>query len=511
MSSSAIKKYLTKILLEYEKSTDTERTSQQKRAQHAISTDMSKLKVEIDRAQAAFNIPREVTDDLYEQVKSNIDVLSERNGKLTFNEILAARQSAGVSGKALSKGNNEYSVIYLKDPRTGEAYEDPNGVKIQLKDIIQADHDEGISTIQTKATLKKLLRYRDSYIKNISGPPTKNQSEDIKLLNMSINIFNKTLSLQEKIDNLGNLDEELGDILNKSGVSKEALSKFMKGDAALNISIDAEPSITIEKIVNHKTKSISFVLSSDNGLAGTLSKTAKQAGANALGFLLFNSLQSDERSAAKNLASRGRVANRYEPIYNISSAVTKVVYSDPKVFAGLKGSPSYLDYIESDIVETLSGGKIKKEKPATSKNTIKGKKESVKINIPKLEKIKVPTISKAKIPRLRNLDGKFTSLTSLQNLLNTQLHDQIKKNMHRPNLNYQTGRFAESVKVEQLSRARDGAITAFMSYMRYPYATFEVGGKQGHKGYYPSRLINTSVRELAAKLVKEKFTSITIK
>jgi hypothetical protein len=89
--------------------------------------------------------------------------------------------------------------------------------------------------------------------------------------------------------------------------------------------------------------------------------------------------------------------------------------------------------------------------------------------------------------------------------------DTIKDNMQRPNLHYQSGRFAKSVKVEGITRARDGALTAFLSYMRYPYATFEAGGKQGHKGYYPSRLINQSAREIAMKLTKERFTAVTIK
>jgi len=178
-----------------------------------------------------------------------------------------------------------------------------------------------------------------------------------------------------------------------------------------------------------------------------------------------------------------------------------------EVLTSERFSPSLKDNIESAVIAKLTGKKVPTKKSR--------KTESVDVSLPKSKiskgKTEVVKPQKTQLPALRNIQGQFTSLTSLQNLLNMQLHDQIKKNMHRPNLKYQTGRFAESVKVEQLSRARDGAITAFMSYMRYPYATFEVGGKQGHKGYYPSRLINTSVRELAAKLVKEKFTSITIK
>ena len=108
------------------------------------------------------------------------------------------------------------------------------------------------------------------------------------------------------------------------------------------------------------------------------------------------------------------------------------------------------------------------------------------------------------VQSLRNLQGQFTSVTKIQNLINASLRQTIVKNMQRPNLRNQTGRFASSVKLESVSQARDGALTAFLSYMRYPYATFEKGGKQGKKGYYPSRLIDQSVREIAKTLVTQR-------
>ena len=105
---------------------------------------------------------------------------------------------------------------------------------------------------------------------------------------------------------------------------------------------------------------------------------------------------------------------------------------------------------------------------------------------------------------LRSPQGQFTSVTKLETLIRASLQRTIIKNMQRPNLRNQTGRFASSVKLESVSQARDGALTAFLSYMRYPYATFENGGKQGKKGYYPSRLIDQSVREIAKTLVTQR-------
>jgi len=43
-------------------------------------------------------------------------------------------------------------------------------------------------------------------------------------------------------------------------------------------------------------------------------------------------------------------------------------------------------------------------------------------------------------------------------------------------LNSRSGRFAESVNVEQISESRQGMVTAFYNYMRNPYATFSQSG-----------------------------------
>lgn len=73
--------------------------------------------------------------------------------------------------------------------------------------------------------------------------------------------------------------------------------------------------------------------------------------------------------------------------------------------------------------------------------------------------------------------------------------------MQRPHLEYQTGRFANNVEVIRLQRTRDDEVTAFLTYMKYPYQTFEPGFRQGHKGYDPRILLDKSVREILAPLV----------
>ena len=157
-----------------------------------------------------------------------------------------------------------------------------------------------------------------------------------------------------------------------------------------------------------------------------------------------------------------------------------------------KGSPSTLDYVEELLVNTLKGKRTNpysdtKNIVSTTKVTTGSKLSNTKATVGKINSTAIQVKKLAK-PSLRNLQGQFLSLTNLEALLRAGLQKALLKNMHRPNLRNQTGRFRESVKLEKLSRSREG-----------------------HKGYYPSRLINQSVRELAATLTRERFHSITIK
>jgi hypothetical protein len=110
---------------------------------------------------------------------------------------------------------------------------------------------------------------------------------------------------------------------------------------------------------------------------------------------------------------------------------------------------------------------------------------------------------------------KVSSIISLQNLINANLHDQIKKNMgtgtRKDVLNYRSGRFAESAKVERLSESRQGMITAFYSYMKNPYATFSRGGRQDRPYTRdPKLLISKSIRELAGAQVANRMRAVLV-
>lgn len=194
--------------------------------------------------------------------------------------------------------------------------------------------------------------------------------------------------------------------------------------------------------------------------------------------------------------------------------------------ANTKGSPSMVESIGKNIASIIKTGKtlekvttsVTQKLSKTSKDkdveeinkTLKqvGKAlKEVQNQIKKQNKISGTKAGSAIEPsaQLQNIP----SLTSLQVYINENLQHVISANMgggtERNILNYRTGRFAESVKVDSLSQSRQGMITAFYTYMKNPYQTFEPGFKQGSpKSRDPKLLISRSIREIVATKVSNK-------
>jgi hypothetical protein len=193
-----------------------------------------------------------------------------------------------------------------------------------------------------------------------------------------------------------------------------------------------------------------------------------------------------------------------------------------------KGSDSLKDYSVKVIINALEGikppkgedTKYPKVKIATIPTSNKLLMDEIKAIAKELQiknkKVK-EQLKKAKAAssRVRNLKGHFFSLAALQVILNQQLADRIKANMGTGTatkvLNYRSGRFADTVKVERMSSSREGMITAFYTYMKYPYQTFEPGYKQGSPASRnPRLLISQSIREIAATVVKNRLRAVLI-
>ena len=109
-------------------------------------------------------------------------------------------------------------------------------------------------------------------------------------------------------------------------------------------------------------------------------------------------------------------------------------------------------------------------------------------------------------PRMNSESG--TSLAPLIALLNSKLPQTVARNMGPPGLENQTGRFASSVQVTDVSRTAQGFPSVGYDYRRNPYQVFEMGSGQppwATPDRDPRKVIDQSIREIAAQFAIGRF------
>ena len=175
----------------------------------------------------------------------------------------------------------------------------------------------------------------------------------------------------------------------------------------------------------------------------------------------------------------------------------------------VKHSKSYKDAIEDSFIELFLTGKKRKIKyPNKVKNI------PVKVT-GKVQESTIDIKSKSEIGKFeKELQLLFSQddqdLNEKIPYLNRRLHDKIQQNMgkgrSRKILNYRTGRFARSAEIERFTPSREkGAVNAQVKYMRFPYGTFEPGGRLHLPGRNPERIFARSIRQL---LQEEKIATL---
>lgn len=177
-----------------------------------------------------------------------------------------------------------------------------------------------------------------------------------------------------------------------------------------------------------------------------------------------------------------------------------------------KKSPNIIEYAKYSLLSTLKGEPVQKYKSkARQSSTTKDKVNKQAISGIVKGKAKLPSLPKP----VTQPPKPPTNLLRLTNLINSQLQDVISANMGDGSstniLNYRTGRFASTVKVETISMSRQGMITAFYSYMKNPYATFSAGGRQSSPATRdPKLLIARSIREIAQQMVANRLRAVSL-
>lgn len=178
--------------------------------------------------------------------------------------------------------------------------------------------------------------------------------------------------------------------------------------------------------------------------------------------------------------------------------------------SGLPGSDSFVQIKKKQIRQKAIAPfkKIKGVKVSSENLEIKHSKVVTR------KRKKGNTTAKAAIfARKATKQRRKAGQTSFQPLkliaeFNKQLPNTVRNNMGAPRLENRSGRFAESVKVTEITQTRKGYPSVGYTYRRDPYQVFETGtGKapwaDGSRD--PRELIDKSIREIATQFAMGRF------
>lgn len=206
-------------------------------------------------------------------------------------------------------------------------------------------------------------------------------------------------------------------------------------------------------------------------------------------------------SSVSNQAERADSQNKKKLLLDTLNKAIARLQKDPTLaFAELKGSDSFRTKKRKQVIKTVVQPfkKIKGVKVTTEDTKIKNAKTEVKGKIG--SKARLTGKGRQKSVRKSMLSTGFSQV-KLYAVLNAKINSVVAKNMQLPGLQYQSGRFAGSVNITDVSKTPQGFASIGYTYQKYPYQTFEPGFAQGSTDRDPRKLIDRSIREIAAQMV----------
>ena len=206
----------------------------------------------------------------------------------------------------------------------------------------------------------------------------------------------------------------------------------------------------------------------------------------------------------------------------IEKEVAESLFEDPEDFASKAASMSPVDKVSRLVSNQIVTAALS----AQGKNLkVKAKKEKVpkakrdKSNLGRVNNKKnfkrggALAVSTIKTQKSTNQATKKNSpprqnLLALQTLLNAKLPEEVRRNMGPPGLTNITGKFANSVRVTDISTTAKGFPSIGYTYDKNPYQIFELGkGKAPWATAQrdPRKLIDRSIREIVAQQLVGRF------
>lgn len=437
--------------------------------------------------------------------------------------IRAAMNTMSIHSLNLSysifKENNKYTQY----PFTDEQLRAFHSALIQaLHSIVHPDyifpHTEAAKKFITRQELLKADKDKKCIL--ISNPTT------LKLIGYDYRAIRRVLTLASKSNSfidtspLGrrlrtskvlpeNIDPETGEILEVTALDRRLVSRMHLGHTG-------EITPLVEKIKTIISEVTELTGNTNDPLVQELSVLLNKA-ANNQRFLKYSHI-----NMANNNRLGGAVIELVVQPEDLNLAISDAeaelernLVTSIQKYASVLDIPGsntlrqdIIQFVSDRVLEGLTGIPQKNIKPHTP---AKGSLKTPAKASPKPAK----SYKDPRRPQLRTVRGQFYSLASLQRLLDANLTQKIKENMgdgtRRDVLNLRSGRFAESARVERLSESREGMITAFYTYMKNPYQTFEPEFKQGSpSSRNPRLLISKSIREIAATQVANRMRAVLV-
>ena len=190
--------------------------------------------------------------------------------------------------------------------------------------------------------------------------------------------------------------------------------------------------------------------------------------------------------------------------------------NEDESFAEMEGSDSMLQKIDkavkNSLVKEIAGNKsikrinLEHRKIKVSKAKAKQRIKKPKITVGTIAAIKTNDITKTRASfkkkgkNVRKRASAAVMPLELIGLINKELPAAVEGNMGAPSLTNQTGRFASSVRATDMSMTPQGFPSIGYTYQREPYGVFEQDSD-----YDPRKLIDRSMREIAAQFAIGRF------
>ena len=198
---------------------------------------------------------------------------------------------------------------------------------------------------------------------------------------------------------------------------------------------------------------------------------------------------------------------------NLRPSLEKAIraYIEKTPIAERPGSKSIVDVAveaaEYNIIQTLITGK----NVTTTSNSKPKQRKRKKVTKVITNKRKPPKKPVKKAPTSRGKKTQVstaTNILSLAALINAKLPETVRKNMKSPGLVNRTGRFANSTRIVDAIYTKNGYPSFGYTYQKDPYQVFEPASGAApwsNQQRDPKKLIDRSIREIAATILQGRF------